>query len=277
MGLSVHGLRFLLYARKRGVDFSRSAMIGRQSLDLRARELESALRAFGHRVADGTRAALAGDGYAEGLFRWLGAQEVHSFDISAHEGATHLHDLNQPLPEAARGRYSAVLDGGSLEHIFDFPAAIGNCMDMLQVGGHYLAITPANNFMGHGFYQFSPELYYRVFTPDNGFEMLRMAAFEDRPGATWYSVANPLDAGRAVTLINARPVMLLVLARKTAQRPVFRATPQQTAYRAPAPRGFAERAKASLPRPLAWWLYRVFRRGARGFDPRLFSPFDPTR
>jgi hypothetical protein len=186
--------------------------------------------------------------------------------------------MNQPLPPAAKGRYSAVLDGGSLEHIFDFRAAIGNCMEMLAVGGHYLGITPANNFMGHGFYQFSPELYFSVFVPDNGFELVRMVAFEDRPGSPWYAVANPRKVGRPVTLVNRRPVILLVLAKKIAQAAVFKTTPQQADYagRGASPASLSERAKAGLPRALAWWLYRVFRRGAPGFNPRLFERFDPT-
>jgi hypothetical protein len=31
------------------------------------------------------------------------------------------------------------------------------------------AVTPANNQMGHGFYQFSPELFFRVFSQENGY------------------------------------------------------------------------------------------------------------
>jgi 2-polyprenyl-3-methyl-5-hydroxy-6-metoxy-1,4-benzoquinol methylase len=53
-----------------------------------------------------------------------------------------------------------VFDGGTLEHIFDYPTAIKNCMKMVKPGGHLLLTTPANNWFGHGFYQFSPELFY---------------------------------------------------------------------------------------------------------------------
>lgn len=70
--------------------------------------------------------------------------------------------MNREIPGDFIEKYSMVLDGGSLEHVFNFPVAVRNCMQMLQVGGHYLAITPANNFMGHGFYQFSPELYFSI-------------------------------------------------------------------------------------------------------------------
>ena len=33
-------------------------------------------------------------GYAETLLQYLGAKDVHSFDFSNYEGATHVHDMN---------------------------------------------------------------------------------------------------------------------------------------------------------------------------------------
>ena len=54
--------------------------------------------------------------------------------------------------------------------IFNFPVAIRNLMRMAKVGGQVFLTTPANNFCGHGFYQFSPELAYRIFALENGFE-----------------------------------------------------------------------------------------------------------
>jgi len=44
-------------------------------------------------------------------------------------------------------------------------------MDALKVGGHFFAGLPANNGRGHGFYQFSAEFFYRVFSEENGFQM----------------------------------------------------------------------------------------------------------
>ena len=55
-----------------------------------------------------------------------------------------------------------VIDGGLLEHVFDFPTAIRNCMRMVRQGGHLILNLPVNNFPGHGFYRFSPELVFRV-------------------------------------------------------------------------------------------------------------------
>ena len=71
-----------------------------------------------------------------------------------------------------------MIESGSLEHIFNFPVAITNLAGMLKVGGTLFVTTPANNLMGHGFYQFSPELMFRVFSDENGFALRDVLLFE---------------------------------------------------------------------------------------------------
>jgi hypothetical protein len=91
----------------------------------------------------------------------------------------------------------------------------------------------ANNFMGHGFYQFSPELFYRVFSPENGFRMHRAVMFESRIGRPrWYEAADPRQLGERVELINGRQTYLLVHAERIADVPIFASPPQQTDYSA---------------------------------------------
>ena len=103
------------------------------------------------------------EGYAEKFFQILGASHITSFDKSDYQVATCLHDMNAPIEGSLKNRFSVVLDSGTLEHVFNFPQAIRNCMEMVKVGGHFIQITVANDFIGHGFYQFTPELMYRVF------------------------------------------------------------------------------------------------------------------
>lgn len=232
MGLNIDGTRFLLHARARGVNFERTAMIGRQALHLQHPELRRCFEAFGRPIDAATAESIftRTQGFAEQLLTELGANEVHSFDYSPFEGATHVHSMNVPVPEQFKERYTVVLDGGSLEHVFNFPTAIKNCMEMLEVGGHYLAITPANNFVGHGFYQFSPELFFSVFTLENGFELTRMIAYEDVAGAPWYTVRSPREVADRVTLINSEPVYLLIIAKKIGKAEIFATQPLQSDY-----------------------------------------------
>lgn len=221
MGIETHDVEFLVEARRLGVDFARTLTIGRQEV----------------KVADADLARLLGPGpvpssrFAEPLFERLGATTVDSLDASPYEGATIVHDLNEPVDPSLHGRYTAVYDGGSLEHVFNFPVAIRSGMEMVAPGGHLLLQSPANNQCGHGFYQFSPELLYRVLSADNGFEVERMEAVELYRNRR-YEVADPAAVGGRVELTNARPVLLLVQARRTAVVPVLRRPPQQSDYTA---------------------------------------------
>lgn len=232
MGLDVNGTRFLLYARRGGVSFTRTAMIGRQQMLLGPAQLHRNCQQFGFDpTLEAVEALLIGSGgYAEPFFKLLGADETVSFDASDYEGATYQHDFNKPIPDEFKNKFSVVLDGGSLEHIFNFPVAIKNCMEMVSEGGHFLAITPANNHCGHGFYQFSPELYFRIFSPANGFKIEQIAVFEETLNPSWYEVADPADIKERVMLINGEPSMLLIMAKKVKTVEIFAEQPQQSDY-----------------------------------------------
>jgi hypothetical protein len=203
MGLNKDGVSFILDAHKRGVDFSTTVTLGRQGMHLTVAELQQRLQVFGYSHVNA--ASLIGDGYptaprtyCEPFLKMLGAREIESFDCSVDEGADHVHDFNVPLPEKFNERYSAVVDSGSLEHIFNFPQAIANCMRMVKVGGHFLANTPCNCTSGHGFYQFAPDLFYRVLCPANGFADCRVVLSDGFTGTRWEEMPDPSVVHRRV-------------------------------------------------------------------------------
>ncbi len=232
MSINYNTARFLIHAVRLGAGFDRTLTLGRQNLTVTARDLADLLRRDGRAAGldDALRMKAASEGYCESFLQYLGASSVDSADTSDYEGATVLHDLNAPLPEDLTGRYDAVIDGGTLEHVFDFPRAIRSCMEALRVGGHFLAVTPANNQMGHGFYQFSPELLYRVFAPANGFRVVCLYICENKAPFTWYSVPDPAEVRGRVLLTNFRETHILVAARKEAEVPIFATPPQQSDY-----------------------------------------------
>ncbi|MEI6340328.1 MAG: class I SAM-dependent methyltransferase [Verrucomicrobiota bacterium] len=213
----------MLKARRDGASFQRSLMLGHQGLGLDDR----AYRAFHH--ACGSRPASTRPAYADDLFPALGADQVDVMDFSGYEGANLLHDLNQPVPAAWHGQFDVVVDGGTLEHVFNIPVALRNVMELLRPGGRFLSATIPNNWCGHGFYQFSPELFFRVFSPENGFRIEGMFMAEI-DGSRWWSVRDPAVARSRVELVNDRPVYLLVQAVRDAVVPVLAATPQQSDY-----------------------------------------------
>jgi hypothetical protein len=234
MGFDAATIHVLLTAREDGVSFNRVLTIGRQWLYVTKTETRALLARHGILVSARQVSDVFTEqkGYCEPLLKLLGAGRIDSIDASTYEGASILHDMNWALPEVYRHQFSVVIDGGSLEHVFDYPRAIKNCMEAVAIGGHFIGITPANNLMGHGFYQFSPELFYRVFTPANGFRIASVTIYECPWKGVWYEVANPKQVQRRVELTNRRPAYLIVRAEKTASVPIFQEPPQQSDYAA---------------------------------------------
>lgn len=107
------------------------------------------------------------------FFSLLGFSELHALDITADMGATHLHDLNTPVPESLQGRYDMILDGGVTEHVFDPAQTLKNTLIMLKDGGWAAHILPMNDMVDHGFYQFSPGLLFDFYGA-NGFDQMTL-------------------------------------------------------------------------------------------------------
>lgn len=232
MGIDIHNLNFLAHAQDLGVRYERTLAIGRQALFIEPFELEDHRRLRGlPPLAEPPRAAGAPRYFEPLMQQWLGAREAESVDASAYENATHLHDMNLPWPEpsAQRGAYDAVLDFGCLEHVFNFPVAWRNVVDLCKVGGHVFHSLPANNLSGHGFYQFSPELFFNLYRRENGFELLGLWFAVKGDRLHWWKVANPLEVKRRVNLCNSHEVYMLVLARKLQEIGPLPA-PQQSDY-----------------------------------------------
>lgn len=222
---------FLIASRQAGVAYDRSVTIGRQSVNFGPASLRTSLKRAGLDVSvERQRAIFEGDGYAEAFLVALGATSTHSLDNSHYEAATHVVDLNLPIDDALKCRFSAVVDSGSTEHVFNYPQAIKNCMEMVEVGGHYLGIVPTTNLSGHGFYQFSVELMYRIFSSENGFETERVYIAAQEPGALWLKAPDPANIGARVEYQGSRPAYIYVRARRTAAVPIFRTYPQQSDY-----------------------------------------------
>ncbi len=236
--MSYTDVRQMLRARRDGATFASVLMVGRQHLHVREREATALAEEFG---IDLTPPVLASAVYADDFVRAaLGAERVDSIDASPHEGASLIHDLNEPVPPQYHRSYDAVIDGGSLEHIFNLPTALANMMRMARVGGRIFSVWPANNLCGHGFFQFSPEFAYRVFSDDRGFEAERVALVESRYPSVELStrrlvldVVDPDRLGRRALRMSLRPALLMVQARKLRHLDEpFEVPPQQSDYAA---------------------------------------------
>jgi hypothetical protein len=232
MGLDSRIIRILEHAHACGVNFDRTAMIGRQQVHLNSQQFAKVAQQCGFTNIDQLTHELYEDcdHYAEPLLKAMGATTIDSVDVSDYEGANVITDMNLPIDSSLHNRYSFVLDGGSLEHVFFFPTAIKNCMQMVEVGGHFFSVNGTNNFSGHGFYQFSPELMYRVLAPENGFEVTEMLIWERYEGSTVYRVFDPQQVRSRVMPHTKSETFLAVIAKRTHEAEIFAVTPQQSDY-----------------------------------------------
>jgi SAM-dependent methyltransferase len=236
MGLLLSFARTLLEAKQRGVCFDRILTAGRQQWLVPPTATKRLHAKFNLSAA--TNSQLVFGGYADAFFQeWLGARETVAIDASDYEGATRIHDLNCPVPAEWNESFDVVIDAGTLEHVFNFPAAIESCLRMLKVGGTIFWSMPANNYCGHGFYQFSPELIFRIFSHQSGFNIEQLLLFTHPfPGAElssrmkFYSVRNPDEVRSRVAFMNDAPTGLLVQARRERHAILFNPTPQQSDY-----------------------------------------------
>ena len=232
MGLDSKSCRPLLLVKRDRADFSRTLCLGRANLRSSQTVTKRVPLEFGRFGGEAQIQRVFFDsGGGEPFLKALGARLTDSVDASDYGGATHTFDLNQGLPESMQGQYDAVIDGGTLEHVFNFPTALREAMEAVKEGGRLYIMTQCNNAMGHGLYQFSPELYYRVFSPENGFAVEHMFIAEGSFGKVpWHSVADPKEVRRRVEMVNDVQTYLLVTARRVASVPIFTSWPQQSDY-----------------------------------------------
>jgi len=278
MGLDTNGVKFLFFARKNNVEFGKTLTLGRQSYQLNKAQFTEILKQNGYSGSE--ISDLQKDfNYAEPLLVKLGASNVDSMDASDYESATLIHDLNVPVPGELKNRYDTIIDAGTLEHVFNFPVAIKNCMEMLRVNGYFLSITCANNFSGHGFYQFSPELFFRIFSEENGFETKKILFVINEPGSYWYEIPDPKEIQKRIIFENSKQTFLFTIAKKTAEKEVLHHPPQQSDYEHLAWKGREQAYKKRSP-----WSKKLFfflpdhskksiRNKLRVLDPKAWKVF----
>lgn len=125
------------------------------------------------------------------FFKIFGFTEVHAADISPYEGADIILDLNKKLPSDLYQRFDYVVDGGTLEHVFDPATALKNMANMVKRGGYIFHQGPVAGLVNHGFYSFSPILFSEFYKA-NGFEIKQLElCFRTRDSKTDLEAFSP--------------------------------------------------------------------------------------
>ena len=222
MAIDSETARLFLACKQAGINLGRMVMLGRQNFLLRPAETRSLFQSYGM-TPDPRLLVPTPPGsdppFAEPFFESLGATACEAMDVSSYEGANIVHDMNEALPSSLYEQFDVVFDGGTLEHVFQFPRAIHNAMQLVKPGGWFVGFTCGNNWFGHGFYQFSPEVYYRALSRQNGFSKCAVFIVPEGLGLKWYLVRDPAQLRNRTNLINGLRTPLLVLGQKAAPTP----------------------------------------------------------
>jgi SAM-dependent methyltransferase len=199
-------------------------LLGRQNLDVTYQGLLELLPRAGvtPAVAEGAANQRTGLATDTDFFRLLGVGEVSALDVSAFEGADIVADLNYPVDASLHGRFGLIFDGGTAEHVFDTRQCFMNVANMLRPGGRVIHSSPVNNHVNHGFYQFSPTLFFDYYAA-NGFVDARaiMAVYPRCPDTTpWHCFAYQPDVHGGINAFYSNDnshLGILFSARKTAE------------------------------------------------------------
>ncbi len=235
MGILYSNAEFMINAKLYGASFDNVLTIGHLKLFLKKKEIRQLIKKYDLNIEIGLFDEHI---YSDKFFEiFLDAKNVQSLDYSKYENCDIVQDMNEHIDSKYYEKFDVVVDGGTLEHVFNFPVAISNCMQMLKEGGNLFVFTMANNHMGHGFYQFSPELFFRTLNEDNGFEVVDILLEEHKyPGAELshktniYKVEDPSKVKGRVGLVSKSPVMMLVQATRKRIKPLFDNYPVQSDY-----------------------------------------------
>jgi hypothetical protein len=156
--------------------------------------------------------------YADEFLFAVGAKGFQVLDISNYESAQVIQDLNIPIPDSLRNRYSVVMDIGTSEHVYDVAQSLANIRNLCSLGGQIMVLSPANRFLGHGFYQFSPELFFRAFGQEFGFDINALYLIKDAPfRQRWYQLSDPKNLGRRGNISTGKRCFIGVIATKVSE------------------------------------------------------------
>lgn len=208
MGVDTHALQFLEYVFQAHGPMGATLTAGRQRLRVPPRELRKYMRYESSEMS--FRSAYVDDL----LLSHFGATSVKSIDFSDYEGADLVRDLNAPL-EDGFPTFDSILDAGTLEHIFDVRTAFRNIAECCHIGGQILHILPANNYVGHGFYQFSPEFFFSLYSKVRGFDETEVFLADLGRPNTWWQVSHR-NGSRSMAMCS-RQAYVLVRTRKIAE------------------------------------------------------------
>jgi hypothetical protein len=177
MGINLHAFNFIKKISKE-IEFKNTLTIGRL-------KITADKYAVNKIVNDETIKSKYIDEY---LIKHFRSSNVDVLDFNDYEDANIIHNLNEVIPKNLENKYDTIIDGGSLEHIFDVKTSFNNLKKMCKVNGVIIHISPTNNHCGHGFYQFCPNFFYSFYNERKGFKDTQIFLCKEFDSSIWYKI-----------------------------------------------------------------------------------------
>ena len=201
MALTFHTFKFLEKLKNEKFNFGKTLSLGRVNNLINKDEFKT------------LNISVSYEKYADNiLFENFNLESLNSLDYSKFENADIICDLNEPI-EKTNSQFDTILDFGTSEHVFDISQCFKNISDLCKINGHIIHCLPANNNCGHGFWQFSPELFFAMYNKKNGFENTEIFLINLFDKKNWYKV-NKQKLGERLELNSSEPLYVLVKTKK---------------------------------------------------------------
>ncbi|MEQ1290679.1 hypothetical protein LZP46_13670 [Acinetobacter sp. SCLZS86] len=208
MGIDIHSLQLLQYNKQKNKKLGKTLTLGRYAV------------LVGSKLANKWVGTDQGAWCEDLLIQHFAAQQVDSIDNSDYEDASIIYDYNHPIPEELKNQYDTILDFGCSEHIFDVAQAFKNTINTCKIGGTILHILPADGFCGHGFYQFTPEFFFSLYSKENGFIDTEVFLSDLYDPQKWYKVNRP-DNGQRINIRTKNETYVIVRTTRNADKPIL--------------------------------------------------------
>ena len=201
MALTFHTFKYLEKLKSNNLVFGETLTIGR---------LNNLLKKEDYKKLD---IDVSQDIYADNILKkFFHLSSLNALDYSSFEEADIIHDLNTPLNNHKK-QFDTILDFGTSEHVFNIVECFKNISNLCKIDGHIIHCLPANNNCGHGFWQFSPELFFNIYDKKNGFEETEIFLINLFDKKNWYKI-NKQKLGERLELNSEEPLYLLVKTKK---------------------------------------------------------------
>jgi hypothetical protein len=146
------------------------------------------------------------------LLKNFNIKSINSLDYSNFEGADIIHDLNLPIKDIAK-QFDTIIDFGTSEHIFNIIQNFKNISSLCKTGGKILHCLPANNNCGHGFWQFSPELFFQLYQKSNGYSETEIYLLNLHDKKNFYKI-KVQEKGTRLELNSKEPLYIFIKTKK---------------------------------------------------------------